>query len=157
METRSKVKKQSQQEEISKYLIKRSTNKELDSTNTDSMAANEGSALPESTCVSVSSESALQAMEERLLAAIQGLNTKLAEKVQEIKEDFLMKIESVSKTLSETCKKVGDLEVSVNYAHKDISRRSLTRDFGSERWRQRNESVGWRKNSWSPRIRWRLM
>ena len=68
----------------------------------------------------VNTDPALKAMEDRLMAAIEGIATKLDSKVKEMKDDFAAKLGSMSITLKENCKKVADIEASVNFGHKEI-------------------------------------
>ena len=62
----------------------------------------------------------LRAMEERIIAAIKGLDSKLDQKVAELKDDFTAGLAGVKQTLEANSKKIQDIESSLNYAHKEI-------------------------------------
>ena len=124
-----KIRKSPQHTKISRYYFRDTAKRDLVSTHTASMSAKANGASTDQaegeqvnsqhtvTTQPVIQDSGLKAMEDRLMAAIKGVDSK----VEEIKDDFSARLDKISKTLDVNCKKVADMEASLNFAHKDIS------------------------------------
>lgn len=147
-----KGKRSRQPTKISRYFFRKTANRDFVSPHTDSMSSTntvvstaeskQDNDQPMSIATqAIAQDSTMAGMEGRLMLAIQNLDSKLDKKVQELKEDFCVRLDKISKTLDGNCQKVADLEASLNFAHTDITDLKTTITQAEKTNRQLQESM----------------
>lgn len=109
--------------DVSKYFLRGTPTGDLKETQDNNSGAMATSTASNATAAA--QDGGLKAMEDRLIAALQSLETKLEAKldksVEDLKADFSARLEKMSATVDKTCQKVTDIEASLNFAHLEIT------------------------------------
>lgn len=129
MNEKNKPKKPQDKSEISDYFLRRrktggSINSASNNAESQHEAMSNNMAHAKDTEVNqacaVDDGNGLQQMEDRLLAAIKGMENKMDLNMKDLKSEFDTRFSAFEQALEQNSKKVQDLEVGINYANKDI-------------------------------------